>query len=304
MELRQLEYFVAIVETGSFNQAAERCHVSQPSLSQQIIKLEKEIGRKLFDRLGRSIALTEVGNVLYPHARSILSEVQQAKYAVTEGYTVDEGSLQIGMIPTLGPYVLHETVKSFQEMYPRVDFGIYEDVTENLIQKLLNAELDVAYMSLPINNKQITTEALFVESLYMAVPANHSLASSDTIETGKLGNIPFIRLSDQDCLADQQDTFCYVQKIDPPKIYHTTQISTVMEFVRLGVGVSLVPICSAALYSGDDVVFRPISNSPAERTIVAARHRGRANSPLIGAFNNCLQNSWRKITDNLFSTHD
>ncbi len=303
MELRQLEYFVAIVETGSFNQAAERCHVSQPSLSQQIIKLEKEIGRKLFDRLGRSIALTEVGNLLYPHAQSILSGVQQAKYAVTDGYSVDEGSLQIGIIPTLGPYVLHETVKSFQTMYPRVDLGIYEDVTENLIEKLLNAELDIAYMSLPIENKQIISEVLFVESLYMALPARHPLANESVIEITQLGQLPFIRLSDQNCLADQQDAFCYVQKIDPPKIYHTTQISTVMEFVRLGIGVSLIPTCSVALYQGSDVVFKLIHNSPAERTIVASRHRGRANTLLIETFNHCLTESWQKITETLLSSN-
>ncbi|QPC80515.1 LysR family transcriptional regulator [Phototrophicus methaneseepsis] len=295
MELRQLEYFVAIVETGSFSQAAQRCNVAQPSLSQQIMKLENELGQQLFDRLGRSIAVTEAGRLFYPRARSILSEVRQAKYVVTDGYMPAQGSLSVGIIPTLGPYLLYQTVQKFKQTYPDAELQIREDMTDNLVDKLLNAELDVAFVSLPIENKQIITEQLFVEPLYVAIPANHELANEAVIDISTLGHLPFIRLSDQNCLADQLDAFCYVQKIDPPTIYHTTQLTTVLEFVRLGIGVSLIPACSAALYEGGGLVFKRIAHNTLERTIVAARHHGRAESVLSRGFNHFLAEAWRQI---------
>ena len=295
MEFRQLEYFVAIVETGSFSQAALRCNVAQPSLSQQIIKLEKELNCQLFDRLGRSIAITEAGERFYPRARSILSDVQQAKYAVTEGYSPTKGRLNIGIIPTLGPFLLYQTVNRFKQAFPEATLQIHEDMTNKLVDMLLNAELDMAFVSLPLENKQITTDELFVEPLYMALPANHPLASAYTLDPIYLADLPFIRLSDQNCLADQLDAFCYVQKIDPTTIYHTTQLATVLEFVRMGIGVSLIPACSAALYTGDDLVFKEITQNPADRVIVAARHRGRAASVLAEAFREMLKETWHDV---------
>lgn len=297
MELRQLEYFVAVVETGSFSQAAERCNVAQPSLSQQIIKLEKELDRQLFDRLGRTIAVTESGTLFYPRARAILSDVQQAKYTVTTGYSPSKGSLSVGIIPTLGPYLLYETVKRFKDKYPEATLQIREDMTDGLIDKLLNAELDVGFVSLPIENKQLITEELFIEPLYIAIPATDRLASEPTIDIATLSNLPFIRLADQNCLADQLDAFCYVQKIDPPTIYHTTQLATVLEFVRLGIGVSLVPACSASLYAGDGLAFKRITNNPLDRVIVATRHRGRTESLLSQAFKHCLRETWQEIVE-------
>ena len=190
MELRQLEYFVAIVETGSFSQAAERCNVAQPSLSQQIIKLENEFGCQLFDRLGRTIAITEAGRLLYPRARSILSDVRQAKYTIMADYFPARSSLAVGIIPTLGPYLLYHTVRSFKQAYPEASLLVHEDVTDRLIDKLLNAELDVAFVSLPIENKQIATEKLFAEPLYVALASDHDLATKPTIDTDMLSDPP------------------------------------------------------------------------------------------------------------------
>jgi len=295
MELRQLEYFVAVVEVGSFSQAAERCNVAQPSLSQQIIKLENELGYQLFERLGRRIAITEAGNLLYPRAKSILSDVQQAKHLIVSDYSSAQGSLSVGIIPTLGPYLLYETVTQFKKDYPDVTLEIREDMTQGIITQLLNAELDIGFVSLPIDNKQIVTESLFTEPLYIAIPSSHSLATNDSVDIGTLGNTPFIRLSDQNCLSDQLDAFCYVQKIDPPTIYHSTQLTTVMEFVRLGMGVSIVPACAVATYAGDGLVFKRISHNPLDRVIVSARHQGRTETEITTAFKNMLKDVWAQI---------
>ncbi len=296
MELRQLEYFVAIVETGSFSLAAERCNITQPSLSQQIIKLENEIGQQLFHRLGRSIMLTEVGKVLYPRARSILSDVQQAQFAVTEGYSPESGHVAIGIIPTLGPYLLRDTIRHFKEEYQEARLMIYEDTTDVLLSRLINAELDVCYISLPVDRQQIVTEKLFVEPLYVAIAEGHDLAALPTMPASLLKTTPFIQLTDKNCLSDQLEAFCYVQKIAPPIVYQTTQLATALEFVSLSMGASLVPACAAASYPHQDIRFLDISENPPSRVIVAARHRARSISVLDRGFTSSLVETWKALT--------
>ncbi len=299
MELRQLEYFVAVVETGSFSLAAERCNVAQPSLSQQIIKLENEIGQQLFDRLGRSIMLTEVGKVLYPRARGILSDVQQAQFAVTEGYAPQGGHVAVGIIPTLSPYLLQNTIRHFKHHYPDANLVIHEDTTDVLLGKLMNAELDVCYISLPVDRQQITTEKLFVEPLYIAIHHDHDFAVASTISAELLKTTPFIQLTDKNCLSDQLEAFCYVQKINPPIVYQTSQIATALEFVTLGMGISLVPACAAAAYPNKDIKFLSIAENPPSRVIVAARHRARAVSLLDSGFTSSLVQTWDALAANI-----
>ncbi|MEO0598707.1 MAG: LysR family transcriptional regulator, partial [Chloroflexota bacterium] len=294
-ELHQLEYFVAVVEAGTFSKAAKRCNITQPSLSQQIINLETEIGRKLFNRLGRRITITEAGELLYPRACAILSDVQHAKHALTDGYMPGNSTLSVGIIPTLGSFLLYETVTQFQSAYPNATLHIHEDMTDNLIAKLMTAELDIAFVSLPIANNQLAITPLIEEPLYIAMPQDHGLASASEIMINDLTNIPFIRLSDHDCLSDQLDNFCYVQKINPPTIYQTSHLSTVMELVRLGMGISLVPACAVQGYANKDIVFRQLSN-PLARTIVSARHKGREQTTLNTACSQYLQQAWRTLT--------
>lgn len=296
MELRQLEYFVAVVETGSFSLAAERCNITQPSLSQQIIKLEAEINQPLFHRLGRTIMLTEVGKVLYPRARNILAEVQGAQFAVTAGYAPEMGRVSIGIIPTLGPYLLRDTIRHFKEQYADAELVINEDTTDVLLNRLLNAELDVCYISLPVDRQQIATDPLFDEPLYLALAQGHDLAALPDLPADLLKSTPFIQLTDKNCLSSQLEAFCYVQQIDPPIVYQTTQLATALEFVSVGMGASLVPACAAAAYPHDDIRFMTIAENPPSRVIVAARHRARPASVLDSGFTQSLIATWKMLT--------
>ncbi len=293
IQLRQLEYFVAAVETGSFTAAAERCKVTQPSLSQQIIKLEGAIGRQLFERRGRSIVLTDVGEVLYPRARAILSDLEQAKYAIKEGYAPERGELSVGIIPTLGPYVLHNTISAFKEYFPDAKLTVLEDMTNVLIAKLLSADLDVCYLSLPIDNTQIVTETLFTEDLYIVAPNGHKISEEAVLNLSMLGTIPFIKLTDSNCLTEQFDAFCYVKEINPPVLCETTQLATAIEFVRLQMGISLIPDCAQATYEDDQLTFLRIEGDAPTRDIVAAYHRARDMSVLAQQFSTCLKTAWR-----------
>src|SRR5881398_3517770 len=147
MEIHQLRYFVAVAEEGSFSRAAGKVRVAQPSLSQQIRKLEAEVGQPLFDRLPRSVVLTEAGRCLIDYARQILASVGDARRCVDELKDVVAGKLAVGAIPTISPYVLPELVGKFQNHYPDVMLEIVEDVTEGIARRVEAGELDVALVS-------------------------------------------------------------------------------------------------------------------------------------------------------------
>ncbi|HZD48556.1 MAG TPA: LysR family transcriptional regulator, partial [Silvibacterium sp.] len=136
MEFHQLRYVCAVAETGSFSRAAERCHVAQPSLSQQILKLEEDLGAKLFDRLGRSVRLTEAGRAFLPHARSILHQMEAARTGVEDKRTDVRGSVAVGVIPTIAPYLMPHYVATFSKKYADARLRIVEETTPVLVEGL------------------------------------------------------------------------------------------------------------------------------------------------------------------------
>src|SRR5271167_4944249 len=150
MELHQLRYFCAVAETGSFSRAAEQSHVSQPSLSQQIMKLEGELGARLFDRLGRSVRLTEVGETFLPRARSVLRELEAARGDVVERKDSVGGPVSVGVIPTVAPYFLPSQLTSFSRKFPQAELTIVEEITPVLLERLRASAIDVAILALPI----------------------------------------------------------------------------------------------------------------------------------------------------------
>lgn len=284
MEIHQLEYFVATVETSSFSRAAERCNVAQPSLSQQIMKLEKEIGHPLFDRLGRKIALTDVGRQLLPRANAILDELQNIKVgiqiAIQEGY----GTLTVGFIPTVAPFVLPRVIRRFSQDFPNATLEVHEGLTGELIQKIIDAELDVGITSLPIRNKLIQTEELLTEPLLVASTQKYNIVSRASLLVKELNGFPFIALSEVHCLGEQVQSFCYQQDLDLNIVCHTSQLTTVQNCVALGLGVSLVPQALAISDHSDQIVYRPISDTAPQRKIAAATHAKRHTSYLARQF--------------------
>src|SRR4030095_15619369 len=147
MEFHQLRYFVAVAEEGSFSRAAAKVRVAQPSLSQQIRKLEAEVGQRLFDRLPRSVVLTEAGRCLIDYSRHILASVRDARRCVDDLNDMVAGKLAVGAIPTIAPYILPELVVTFQNHYPQVTLEIVEDVTDGITRRIEAGELDVALAS-------------------------------------------------------------------------------------------------------------------------------------------------------------
>jgi len=297
MEIHQLTYFVAVAETGGFSRAAKRCNVTQPSLSQQIKKLEQELGQQLFDRLGRTVILTPAGQALLPRARSILAELQDLKWNLGEEINEGYGHLSVGFIPTIAPFLMSGVIKNFAEKFPHAELLVSEDFTEALVRNLIDGKLDVGIMSLPVNNKLIVAQELFTEPLLIASSRHHELITKASVMVKELENFPFIVLNEVHCLGEQVQSFCYQQDINLEIVCHTSQLSTVQSCIALGLGVSLVPQMLAVSDTSGQIAYRPVSDVIPKRKIIAASRTGRLQSFLAQQFIALVQNEYYRLVD-------
>src|SRR5262249_16812499 len=196
MEMHQLRYFVAVAQTGNFSRAAERCHVSQPSLSQQILKLEHQLGKPLFQRLGRRAVLTDPGRLLLDRASAILAAVDDAERRLRAGDVTHGGRLAVGAIPTIAPYMMPRTLEPFARRCPKIELAVWEDVTQNLVTAVVDGELDLAIVALPIADNRLDAETLFSEPLFVALSADHPLSRRRRITIQNLAAERFILLNE------------------------------------------------------------------------------------------------------------
>jgi LysR family hydrogen peroxide-inducible transcriptional activator len=267
MELQQLRYVIAVARAGNFSRAAEQCHVAQPSLSQQIQKLENELGEKLFHRLKRAVKLTPPGEAFLRRALRILDEVDAAVREASETKQLVRGRLTIGVIPTLAPYLLPKIMSLFIRKFPGVEIEVQEDTTSRLIPLLLAFEIDFALASQPINHGQLRVQELFAEELLLAVPPGHALARKRTISARDLDGQRLIVLKAGHCLGDQVLNYCERRDVQPSVSFRSAQLETIQSLVRSGVGLSLIP--KMATRSGAKLKYRAFVSPRPQRQIVA-----------------------------------
>lgn len=285
MELHQLRYFVAVAETGSFTRAAEREGVTQPTLSEQILRLEskdKGIGRQLFDRLGRKVVLTDAGQVLLGHAQGILAAMGEAERAVRD--STEGGRLRVGAIPTVAPFLLPRVVMKFHKAHAAVQLQLKEDLTERLLADLLSGDLDVGLMALPIRDDRLHVEKLFTEPLVVALPPKHKLAAKAEVKLGDVVDEPFILLDDVHCFGDQVLSFCHRGGLEPRVVCRGEQIVTLLAMVAAGQGVSVVPEMAAVGDAAKSCVYRPLGKPAPSRTLCAVWHKQRYRPASLRAF--------------------
>lgn len=281
MELHQLRYFVAVAETGSFTRAAERCLVAQPSLSQQIQKLERTLKKPLFDRLGKRVRLTEAGESLLPRARKILGEVDETARQLGEDGSPGHGRLHLGAIPTIGPFWLPPILTRFLRRYPQVEMHLREDVTANLLAALHEGEIDLAFIALPIVDLQLESRVIQRERLLASLPRGHRLGRQKTIELGDLADEPFILLGDMHCLTGQVTDYCKA-KFVPRISCRCVQLPTIQKLVGLGLGISLLPEMACKAEAG--VVYKAMNAPEPTRTLGVVWHKHRYQSANVKAF--------------------
>lgn len=268
MELHQLRYMVAVAKTGNFSRAAERCHVAQPSLSQQIHKLETELGQRLFNRLKRGVKLTEAGENFLPRALRILEEVEAARREAEDTQALVRGTVTVGALPTIAPYLLPGVIAQFSEKYPGIEVVVQEDTTARLLKLTTSFEVDMAIMSLPLDETGVEVEKFFAEELLLAMPMNHALAKKKSVKVTDLEDERFILMKEGHCLGDQVLGFCNRRNFQPKVSCRSAQIETVQALVATGLGISLVP--QMALESGPSnrPLYRSLDGAKPERAIV------------------------------------
>jgi LysR family hydrogen peroxide-inducible transcriptional activator len=282
MELHQLRYFCAVADTGSFSRAALQTNVSQPSLSQQIMKLEDELGARLFDRLGRSVRLTDLGKAFLPRARSVLRELEAAKGDVDERKGSVGGPICIGVIPTVAPYLLPPQLTSFTRQFPQARLSVVEEITPVLLERLRASAVDIAVLALPIRGHEFETFPLLTERLFAAIPKDHRLARRNSLSLKDLRAEPFLLLRDGHCFRDTAVAACDRARVNPQIIFESGQFSSILSMVSTSMGVSIVPEMAIDKHQGCSYVR--IADSEATRTIGAVVLRGRSLTRVHHAF--------------------
>jgi LysR family hydrogen peroxide-inducible transcriptional activator len=275
MELHQLAYFVAIVEHGSFTRAARACHVAQPSLSQQVAKLERELGRPLFDRLGRRVELTGAGRALLPEARAILAGVSDARRRVADLEGNAGGALAIGAVPTVAAFLLPGVLRRFAREHAAVELRVHEADSAELVERTIGGRLDLAIVTDAPEDDRLESNVLFEEPLVVAVPRRRALARRRALDAKALAGEPFVVLHETQVLGRQVRAWMDEHLGETTTVCHAAQLNTLLAMVAAGLGLGLVP-CMAAEASRDGrVAYVPLARHAPVRSVRLVRHRRR-----------------------------
>jgi len=242
VNLRDLRYLVAVADHRHFGRAAEACFVSQPTLSTQIKKLERELGVELIERNPGHIVLTPAGEQVVARARVVLSEADDIVDIARRARDPEAGSLRIGLFPTLAPYLLPHVVPQLHARFPKLELLLVEEKTEIVHQRLRDGSLDVGVLALPIHDVQLHAEVLFDEDFVLAVPREHPLAvEGGPVDMSVLTGEHVLLLEEGHCLREQALAVCQMAGADERSGFRATSLETLRQMVAAGVGITLLP---------------------------------------------------------------
>ncbi|CAM4522067.1 MAG: LysR substrate-binding domain-containing protein [Paenibacillus macerans] len=241
MELKQLEYFMAVCQELHFTRAAEKLGIAQPSLSQQIRLLEHEIGTPLFDRVGKRTLITEAGKTLLHHCYNIFHELSQARAAISELQSLNRGTLKIGTLLTVVNYLLPPTVIGFHRKYPNIELSVLGLRTGDIFEGLLKNELDLGIVYLPMEHEELEKIPLYKENLALAAPADHPVAKEPFVTLDILKETPSVLLPSSYFLRQLINEQCRALDIKPQQVLEMTTMESIINMVVQGVGVTILP---------------------------------------------------------------
>ncbi|MCJ7452856.1 MAG: LysR substrate-binding domain-containing protein [Steroidobacteraceae bacterium] len=288
MNLRDLRYLVALADEGHFGRAAVRCHVSQPTLSAQVRKLEEYLGVPLVERQPRRITLTEAGTRVVERARRVLLEADAIVELARSDRDPLSGSLKVALIPTVGPYLLPHVARRLRRDLPRLKLMLYEYQTEPLLEKLRAGEIDVGILALPVPQDGLEAGVLYEEPFTVAVPTGHPLAARDRLKLEDLRGETLLLLEDGHCLRDQALEVCSRVRVHEDQDYRATSLETLRQMVAAGHGVTLLPQLAAGSHGSTarGLKIKSFAKPAPARTIGAvwrkSTTRGEAIEALAG----------------------
>lgn len=265
---KQLRYFDALARHLHFGQAAEDVAISQPALSMQIKELEADLGVQLVERTAHSIRLTREGSEVARRTASILSEIRDLEDYGRHAARVLGGPLRLGIIPSIAPYLLPRILPGLMQDYPDLDLRVRETMTDTLVRELRHGELDVILIALPVDDKEFECESLFADRFLLAVHAEPGVderirVDAESIEAGNL-----LLLEEGHCLRDQALNYCRGLKPSGESTFGATSLSTVMQMVAAGYGVTLLPeLCASVEVRDERVALLRFKDPQPERTV-------------------------------------
>jgi LysR family hydrogen peroxide-inducible transcriptional activator len=244
MNIRDMQYILAVAETRHFGRAAERCFVSQPTLSGQIKKLEEHLGVTIFERTNRSVEVTPIGEAILAHARLLLEQAEAIEQVARAHQDPLAGPLRIGAIPTLSPYLMPLILVPLKRRFPQLRLVLSEEITEALLSRLRQHELDAVLIATPVEDPDLEQVPLFDEPFWLAHPRKHPLYEQDDISRQDLEEIELLLLSEGHCLTHQVMEVCHLaerpQKGEMADL-RAASLETLLQLVGAGFGCTLVP---------------------------------------------------------------
>ena len=298
MEMHQLAYFESVSRHLHFTRAAEELNVAQPSVSQQIRKLEAELGAPLFHRMKRNVALTEAGKTFLPHARAVLQRLEEARVEVQELSGLRKGTLAVGAPPSAGTHLLPRALAAFSRQHPGIALSFREGGSRTLVQLLESGELDLAVVIQPIRHPVLETLPLLEEELLLAVPREHPLAARQgPVRLRDVREEPFVLLREGAYdLRDQTLSACRRAGFEPRVALDGGEMDSVLRFVEAGIGLAILP---AMVLADADPRSGPLPlrvQAPRlSRSLVLARRRDRYFSAAAREFMAFLQSVAREV---------
>ena len=284
MNIRDLEYLVALADTRHFGRAAARCHVSQPTLSAQLKKLEAYLGVPLVERQPRRAALTPAGLAVVQRARRMLQDADDIRALARASQDPLSGPLKVGLIPTLGPYLLPRVAPRIAKALPKLQLMLHEYQTEPLVERTLSGELDLAILALPADTRGLVTRSLFAEAFLVAMPESHPLAARKRVKAADLQGEKLLLLEEGHCLRDQALEVCERVGTEEQD-FRATSLETLRQMVVAGLGLTLLPRLAAEgpFASARGLAVRPFSPPAPNRVIGAAWRRSTSRGEAIRA---------------------
>jgi LysR family hydrogen peroxide-inducible transcriptional activator len=297
MNLRTLQYFVKLADLRHFSKAAEACFVSQPTLSTQIKKLEEELEIQLVERSPKNIMLTPAGEEIAQRARQVLADIDQIRKVARRSSNPAEGTLRLGLFPTLAPYLLPHVVPQLRQRYPRLRLQLAEEKTEDVLKMLHRGELDAALLALPVPEAGLDVEILFREPFVLALPGQHELVSRDQIGLEDLSGSELLLLEEGHCMREHALEVCALAGAHERVDFHATSMETLRQMVAANVGITLMPLLAVKppIAATENLVTRPFKGSAPSRTIAMVWR----SSSALGAFLRELSGSFKALPEHL-----
>jgi LysR family hydrogen peroxide-inducible transcriptional activator len=271
MNLRDLRYLVSLADLRHFGRAAEACHVSQPTLSTQVRKLEEELGVTLVERAPRQVMFTAVGREIVERARRVLADVEQLREAARRTTDPEAGSLRLGMFPTLGPYLLPHVVPGLRARFPRLELLLVEEKTETLLGMLRDGRLDAAVLAQGAHMAEFETQTVAVDAFLLAGRPDHPLLRPRRpARLDELDGECVLLLGEGHCFREQALALCAKARAHEAD-YTATSLSTLAQMVAGGAGITLLPALSLPVENRrGDLALRPFAPPVPSRTLVLA----------------------------------